>query len=786
MQVITLSFTSAALVRFRAWLVAASFLLRAFGPGDAFAQASQRAYYSTGSNTVQVTQASPFVVGGATVTGEANAADGDFATYATLSTDIRANVGVPVGLRLKLTGTAPAGHRAGVLIANATTLLNLQTLGTVTLRTYLSGATPELREEKVVRAELVRAALLATDQPTQLEFLSSKSFDAVEIVIGALVSTPAYKANVYYGYGVQPGVQTRANGYISRFAAPAINSEYSASTTSGLLCVNTDVTAPERVADADLTNFATLKSTLTVACNPGLRTKLAGVPAGGVLGGYYAGFVIGQSSVLDVGVLSGLEITTYLGNTVVETRSGLNLLNLALLPGNKAQVSFKTALGKEFDGVKIQRVGLLTALDDLEVYYGFGLAPQAFEGTNPVLSDFPAPGPTNNVDYFASGPQKVSVDVNLTVGIITTKVSGQLLTISSVDNPEKAADANIPTGIGTSDYAQLNTLGVNLGSLNLLGTVTLATPITTAATASLKLKINGTGRAGNRVGFVVSQGAGLLDLTALERLTIATYDANNNLIETKTGSSLLSVILPGSPDMAKVSFLASRDFTYAQLTVTSAASVLSNTRVYYAFAEDVPLLFLAAPLPVELTAFTGRWAGGAAELNWATATEKNSSHFVVERSVGGDAAFRAVGQVEAAGTSSSPKTYQLRDAEAGTLGVPTLYYRLRQVDKDGAQAFSPLVAVVVGKLVAAGPQLEVYPNPAPESRTVLVHCPGLPATGGTVQTYSEMGQLVSQQVITEPTTRLSLPTLTPGLYHVVLRDATGQQLATQRLVVGGR
>ena len=67
-----------------------------------------------------------------------------------------------------------------------------------------------------------------------------------------------------------------------------------------------------------------------------------------------------------------------------------------------------------------------------------------------------------------------------------------------------------------------------------------------------------------------------------------------------------------------------------------------------------------------------------------------------------------------------------------------------------------------------------------------MHCPGLPATGGTVQTYSEMGQLMSQQAITETTTRSSLPALTPGLYHVVLRDATGQQLATQRLVVGGR
>ena len=40
----------------------------------------------------------------------------------------------------------------------------------------------------------------------------------------------------------------------------------------------------------------------------------------------------------------------------------------------------------------------------------------------------------------------------------------------------------------------------------------------------------------------------------------------------------------------QVSFLASRNFSYVRLDVTSAVSVSSNTRVYYAFAQDVALL----------------------------------------------------------------------------------------------------------------------------------------------------------------------------------------------------
>ena len=53
-------------------------------------------------------------------------------------------MGVPVALRLKLTHEAPAGYRAGMIVATAAAglLPSVSALGTVTLRTYLSGATP--------------------------------------------------------------------------------------------------------------------------------------------------------------------------------------------------------------------------------------------------------------------------------------------------------------------------------------------------------------------------------------------------------------------------------------------------------------------------------------------------------------------------------------------------------------------------------------------------------------------------------------------------------------------
>ena len=87
------------------------------------------------------------------------------------------------------------------------------------------------------------------------------------------------------------------------------------------------------------------------------------------------------------------------------------------------------------------------------------------------------------------------------------------------------------------------------------------------------------------------------------------------------------------------------------------------------------------PLPVELTAFTAVAQGpGTVRLAWATATERNSARFEVERSPDGRG-FTRIGTVAAAGSSRRPRTYELLDAQL-PVGAARLYYRLKQVDSD--------------------------------------------------------------------------------------------------------
>ena len=672
-----------------------------------------------------------------------NAADGVNSTYATVHKF--AGVAAGVSLRLGLDARARVGDRVGMLVALDGNVAAASALGTYTLRTYMRGSATVV-ETRVVAAAVVQSlrVLAGTGRPVQLEFVASQPFDDIELEVAGTVDV-LYKLRVYNAYAVEALVQHPVQGLLSRFTAADLTPFYSTAVTPGNLgvCVNTNVLNPANAVDASLTNFAQFSTLVSVSCPSSLSVRLENLrtaPAG-----YYAGFVLGTAGLVDIAALSGLRITTYQNSNGVRTQqesaSGLNLLNLNVLPDGKFQVSFPTTL--PFDEVKLEQLEGVAVLNDLKIFYGFGIEASAFIGSTRILSDF---------DQTASAAH------------VAVSVSGAACVLCGVATPEGAAD---------SDPATKAVLNVTAG---------------VATTVELKVGLRGTGVAGYRAGMVVSNNTGLIDVSLLDRLTLTTYSSDGQLVESASGAALLALhILPGGKQ--ELSFLTTRNFASVQLSTSSLVGLAININIFQAFADNLaggPFITITAPLPVELTAFAGRWVAGAAELQWSTASEKNSSHFVVERSVGRKAAFQAVGQVVAAGNAIVAHAYQYRDAEAGAQGVTTLYYRLRQVDKDGKQAFSPLVTVTVGKPTAAAPVVEVYPNPAADAQVVAVHVLNLPAGGAMVQTYSQMGQLVSQVPVAGATTRLALPALAPGLYHVVLRSASGQRLATQALVVSGR
>jgi hypothetical protein len=193
---------------------------------------------------------------------------------------------------------------------------------------------------------------------------------------------------------------------------------------------------------------------------------------------------------------------------------------------------------------------------------------------------------------------------------------------------------------------------------------------------------------------------------------------------------------------------------------------------------------VAAPLPVELTAFGAERQGSEARLSWTTASEKNSRGFEVQVSSTGRE-FRVLSLVASeTPASASPRSYSFVDREAGKAG--TRYYRLRQLDLDGSESFSPVRSLRFGN--EALPQLTAAPNPFAQQLTLTVSLPaGTVAAPAMLRVTDAMGRTVLKQLtpaLPGGRSQLEVPGLAQlgrGVYFVQLAVA-GQPVQHLKVV----
>jgi hypothetical protein len=119
------------------------------------------------------------------------------------------------------------------------------------------------------------------------------------------------------------------------------------------------------------------------------------------------------------------------------------------------------------------------------------------------------------------------------------------------------------------------------------------------------------------------------------------------------------------------------------ITVFSNIGGCSNQTV-----KQIKLNFCSSfTLPLTLLQFNGNRNGNAIVLQWQTADEINTSHFIIERSIDG-VHFTAIQQVNAYG--SLAHNYSAID-HASLPGK--LYYRLQMTDKDGQATYSHIITI---------------------------------------------------------------------------------------------
>lgn len=114
------------------------------------------------------------------------------------------------------------------------------------------------------------------------------------------------------------------------------------------------------------------------------------------------------------------------------------------------------------------------------------------------------------------------------------------------------------------------------------------------------------------------------------------------------------------------------------------------------------------PLPVKLTSFVARKEKNNGVLNWITAMERNAARFEVERSEDG-ASFAKIGEVKAAGNTSSNSRYSFTDNNViNNIRSNQAFYRLKMVNRDGSFEYSEVRSISFDE---NGTTVAVYPNP---------------------------------------------------------------------------
>ena len=174
------------------------------------------------------------------------------------------------------------------------------------------------------------------------------------------------------------------------------------------------------------------------------------------------------------------------------------------------------------------------------------------------------------------------------------------------------------------------------------------------------------------------------------------------------------------------------------------------------------------PLPVRFLSFTAQKRDATALLQWITAQEINSAYFEVQRSA--DAVnFEKIGRVAASGNSQVNMTYDFTDVQPVS-GYN--YYRLKQVDIDGAFTFTPTRMVRFSDHAAEG--VNCYPNPVLEMLNISI--PGNYTQSVTIVTISNnSGIVLNQHRFVTPVNgnlQINMGIYPPGVYFIQVRNRT--------------
>jgi len=357
-------------------------------------------------------------------------------------------------------------------------------------------------------------------------------------------------------------------------------------------------------------------------------------------------------------------------------------------------------------------------------------------------------------------PNTLAVECNLfsSGGWHTVPVDGNCQANSTGAPYSIFSGLNQPTSqsVGTYDWNTNTVLFYNAGSLYVYDRASAALTATIALTGTSLTTVNTntliyTGQTGYEIG--------LLDYSAKRVLLFRRSDG------VLTGMSQLpSTAVTGTQYR----------FSYANGRVWLFNPTPRKWNAYCIWQQTCPVV-----LPVKLLSFNSTCEHGRSVLHWSTASERNSSHFTVERST--DAVqWAVVGEVRAAGHSQQVISYTWSDMQAPAAAV--VYYRLRQVDLDGSQEVFQVIAAE-----ACAPdvvELQAWPNPTDGVVAVRMARTQVDEGPLTLVVKDMHGRTLQRSTSVAGTERIliDLSALAAGTYVLLGLDADGLIIGTTRVI----
>lgn len=166
---------------------------------------------------------------------------------------------------------------------------------------------------------------------------------------------------------------------------------------------------------------------------------------------------------------------------------------------------------------------------------------------------------------------------------------------------------------------------------------------------------------------------------------------------------------------------------YSDPFYTSGSGAILGQDANYSYVT----LGTAIVAPVTLKEYKVKCNDKGTMISWITATESNTSHFEIEKSVNG-ADWVRIDNVTAAGNSNSDRNYQYLDLEGGRA-----YYRIKQIDLDGKSVYTSVISANCAPMKTS---VVLFPVPARDKLTVVVN--SVVSTRTDLQVIDMSGKLV--------------------------------------------